>query len=119
MEPLIETLKEDEDRDVRRNAAKALGWIGGKRAVEHLTQALNDESHYVRGSAAESLEFIGDMRAVEHLIEALNDKNVFVRMSAAKALDGLGRKPKDEIEKALYLVAKREWGEVINLPSSV
>ena len=49
---------EDEDSDVRAEAADALGEIGDARAVEPLTQALEDEDAYVRYQAEKALEKI-------------------------------------------------------------
>jgi len=54
---LISALK-DEDSNVRRHAAKALGEIGDERAIGPLTEALDDEDEYVREAASEALEKI-------------------------------------------------------------
>ena len=85
---LIEALK-DEDRDVRRTAAWALGQIGPP-AVPALIQALRDEKWEVRQAAAEALEKIGDPQATPALIQALRDEDVGVRRVAAKALGQIG-----------------------------
>ena len=57
---LIAALK-DEDADVRRSAATALGKIGAeaKEAIPSLTDALKDEDADVRNNAAEALSKIG------------------------------------------------------------
>ena len=55
---LIEALG-DEDWDVRREAAWALGEIGDARAVPSLIEALRDEDWRVREAAVEALEGIG------------------------------------------------------------
>jgi len=54
---LISALK-DEDSDVRRHAAIALGEIGDERAVGPLTEALEDENSLVQKAAREALEKI-------------------------------------------------------------
>lgn len=82
---LVEALR-NEDRDVRRSAARALGQIGDARAVEPLITALRDESWGVRRDAAKALGRIGDARAVEPLLGALRDEDSNVRREAAKAL---------------------------------
>jgi HEAT repeat protein len=56
LDKLIENL-EDEDADVRRAAAQALGKIGDVRAVEPLITALENE--YVRDAAKEALRKLG------------------------------------------------------------
>ncbi|MBL7134198.1 MAG: HEAT repeat domain-containing protein, partial [Phycisphaerae bacterium] len=76
--PLIEALSDD-DSDVRKAAAKALGRLSDKRAVKPLVKALSDDEYYVRGAAAKALGQLGDKRAVVPLIEALADDNSRVR----------------------------------------
>jgi HEAT repeat protein len=52
-----QTLK-DENSDVGRKAAKALGKIGDKRSVKALELALKDESKPVQEEARKSLEIL-------------------------------------------------------------
>jgi HEAT repeat protein len=61
-------------RGVRRAAARALGQIGGPRAVEPLIAALKDVSWDVRDAATWALRQIGDPRAVKPLAAALKDR---------------------------------------------
>ncbi|MDP3012079.1 MAG: HEAT repeat domain-containing protein, partial [Candidatus Hydromicrobium sp.] len=74
VEPLIAALK-DNDWDVRKVAAEALGEIGDSLAVESLIAALKDKDRDVHYNAAVALGKIRDIRAVEPLIAALKDKN--------------------------------------------
>ncbi|MEX2720691.1 MAG: HEAT repeat domain-containing protein, partial [Candidatus Wukongarchaeota archaeon] len=113
VEPLTQSLK-DGDKDVRRNSTRALGKIG-EPAVEPLMMALKDKDVDVRKRAAETLGEIGDARAVEPLTQALKDEDGDVRWNAVGALDKLGWKPEDDIEKALYLIAKEEWDKLVRL----
>ncbi|WP_135611479.1 HEAT repeat domain-containing protein [Methanococcoides sp. AM1] len=83
---LLINLLNDESKNIRRSAAKALGEIGDVNAVEPLINLLNYESKGVRISAAKALGIIGDERAVEPLNNALKDESKGVRISAAKAL---------------------------------
>jgi HEAT repeat protein len=57
VEPLVSALKDD-DVDVRRGAASALGQIGDARAIEPLLSALRSGSDGVRRAAAEALDKI-------------------------------------------------------------
>ena len=66
VEPLIRALK-DENENVRKGAAWALGEIKDKRAVGPLIQALEDENNIVRTESAHALGEIGDKRAIEPL----------------------------------------------------
>ena len=77
-------------------AARELGRLGDKRAVEPLIACLNNTSirnPFIRSAAAEALGQIGDPRAVEPLIACLNDtsiRNPFIKSAAAEALGQIG-----------------------------
>jgi phycocyanobilin lyase subunit alpha len=77
IEVLIKALKDDEDRTgaggypLRRNAARALGKLGDRRAVPALMEALVCEDFYVREAAAQALEGLKDPVAVPILIQLL------------------------------------------------
>lgn len=147
VEPLIQTLK-DEDRRVRIEAMEALGEIGDVRAVEPLVGALKDAYSTVRMSAADALGRIGDAGAVEPLFQSVWDEDVAVRERAAEALGKMGEtavtflvqalkgenrearqravwalekigwQPRDDAERAHYLITraselgKKEWDEL-------
>ena len=91
MPPLITALK-DEDGDVRRAAAAALGELKDPRAVEPLISALKDGD--VRNTAARVLGEINPKwreteeakRKVPEFISDLKDKDVNVRLAAVWAL---------------------------------
>jgi HEAT repeat protein len=86
VQDLSEALK-NSDREVRRSAAKWLGFIGAKAAVQSLCEALEgDEDRTVRSTAAEALGKIGGEAAVRALCEALKDSDREIRQSAAWAL---------------------------------
>ena len=90
---LIEKLQ-DEDPQVRGEAAVALGWIGptAKEAVPALVKALQDENPQVRKDAAVALGWIGPTatEAVPGLIAALQDEMAAVRFTAARVLGDMG-----------------------------
>jgi HEAT repeat protein len=114
VDALIEALKVEETY-VRISVARALGKIRDSRAVDALIEALKDENSYVRKSVAWALGEIGDARAVDELVRMLNDEDSDVRESVAEALDKLGWEPKNEEERVLYLIAKRQWNECIKI----
>ena len=87
---LIKALRYKKDEDVRVNAARALGQIGGARAVRPLTKALADNESSVRREATKALGQIGDPQAVEALAGALEDGDSWVRREAAEALGKIG-----------------------------
>jgi hypothetical protein len=88
---LISALQ-DEEKDIRSDAADALGEIGDINAVESLvTLLLEDEDYSVRSAAAQALGAIGDVSAVSPLSQALFDEdNANVRKAIAKALGEIG-----------------------------
>lgn len=134
VEAFIQALKDD-DGYVRQEAAEFLERVAGKsildaeefkgagslgemvnkRAVEPLIQALKDDDRLVRSKAADALGMIGDRRAVDHLIKALKDEDNYVRRKASEVLDKLGWKPGNDIEKANYLIAKKQWDELVKV----
>lgn len=59
------------DYPLRRNAARALGKLGDKRAVAKLIESLNCSDYYVREAAAQSLEMLGDLAAIPVLVPLL------------------------------------------------
>jgi len=115
VEPLINVLKDDNKWWVREKAAEALGMIGDTRAVEPLIAALKDNNNGVRLYAMQALGLIGDTLAVEPLIILLTDKDWYVRWKSAETLDSLNWKPQTDLQKATYLVAKKEWRECIKM----
>ena len=70
---LLLQAKREEYKEVRKQAAIALGKIGDARAVEPLIQALKNEEPDVRAGAVKALGELGDKRAVEPLIQTLKD----------------------------------------------
>jgi HEAT repeat protein len=90
---LLVRLRQDEERDVRKLAAKTLGLIGAKaigpllsETVQALTDALKEEPAGLREYAARSLGQLGDKSALPALRKAARDPNGQVRASAAEAL---------------------------------
>ncbi|MEL7523492.1 MAG: HEAT repeat domain-containing protein, partial [Cyanobacteria bacterium J06553_1] len=74
---LLTALEDEQDRapdggyPLRRNAARALGKLGDKRAVEPLTRCLEFPDYYVREAAAQALEMLDDQRCINALSELL------------------------------------------------
>ncbi len=67
---LISALRNDNDSNVRAQAAWALGRIGSPQAMEALISALrNDEDNYVRAQAAWALSQIGTLKTLRNLIK--------------------------------------------------
>lgn len=75
---LIDALGDEDDRTdaggypLRRNAARALGKLGDRRAVMPLVEALACSDFYVREAAAQSLESLGDGACIPALVRLLN-----------------------------------------------
>ena len=95
LDKLIEDL-EDEDEEVRNEAAEALGEIGDARAVGPLIQVMKDavvdgDEWEICEHAAYALAAIGDESAVEPLIQIMTDAAVDERFSVLQdAADALG-----------------------------
>jgi HEAT repeat protein len=117
VEPLIPALG-DNNSDVRKNAATALGQIGNPRAVTPLINATRDIDLGVRQKAVEALGQIGDPSAVFSLIVTLGDVNSDLRKYAAVALDKIGWQPDQGANGAAYWIAKNEWDRCIEIGES-
>jgi len=74
---LIAALDDEEDctaaggYPLRRNAARALGKLGDRRAVQPLIHSLQCSDFYVREAAAQALEQLGDPACVPALLQLL------------------------------------------------
>jgi len=86
---LVRALADPGYPGIRSDAAKFLGEIADRRAVEPLLTALCDPSDIVREHAARALAAIGDPAAVEPLIRALADETREVRSQAVRSLGEL------------------------------
>jgi HEAT repeat protein/beta-lactamase regulating signal transducer with metallopeptidase domain len=82
---LIDLLR-DTNREVRKQAAHALGSIGDEAAVPGLKRAVSDSDTEVRRTAVESLKEIGGAEAMTALLALLKDSDPEVRRIAAEAL---------------------------------
>ncbi len=75
---LLTALEDEQDRapdggyPLRRNAARALGKLGDRSAVEPLIRCLQFPDFYVREAAARALSELGDRRCIPALIELLD-----------------------------------------------
>ncbi len=75
---LLMALEDEQDRapdggyPLRRNAARALGKLGDKSAVEPLIRCLEFPDFYVREAAAQALEMLDDRRCIATLMKLLD-----------------------------------------------
>lgn len=82
---LIEATR-DQDREVRKIAAHALGEIGDPAAIGALAVLARGQDNALRYAAVHALSEIEDSAAVEVLVELLKDADPEVRKIAARAL---------------------------------
>ena len=124
--PLLEALEDlwityfgEEGLELAEEIILTLGEIG-EPAVIPLIQILKTDYWQARMYAAEALEKTGDERAIEPLVQALRDDEADepiedVRAKAAEGLDKLDWEPRNDKEKAHYLIAKNQWDELVKL----
>lgn len=89
------------DEEIREEAARALGELGDRRAVNPLIELLNDDNRYVRREAAKSLGKIGDEKAIPALISALKDEDRYGREGAAEGLGEMGENAYSPLIRAM------------------
>jgi HEAT repeat protein len=114
VEPLARFLK-DEDIDIRWRAVHSLEEIGDASAGRFLAKALGDSPENFKPEIFRALGKVGDLDSLELALKALLSENRDVRNSAAKALESLNWTPKDDVEKAQYLIAKEDWNQLVNM----
>lgn len=78
---LLSEAMHDEDSGVRISAARGLGRIADKGAVDTLATALQDKNADVVFAALQALQNIGTDDAVKAIVDALNDDVVLRQMS--------------------------------------
>jgi hypothetical protein len=89
--PLLAQALRDENHQVRRLAAAALGTTGSIEAVPALCTAVLTDPHVgVRRTAGDALSDIGDPSAQPTMCKALKDANKLVRWRAARFLFDTG-----------------------------
>ena len=77
VDTLLMALEDEQDRapdggyPLRRNAARALGKLGDRKAVEPLSRCLQFPDYYVREASAQALEMLGDRSCISELMELL------------------------------------------------
>jgi HEAT repeat protein len=107
---MIATLKNG-DRDAKRIAAEALGYIGHidpDNAIPLLLKAIERKDHLIRGDAVEALGRLGQVdpkKYIPTLLRFCEDKEEFVRAAAAKALGHIGHADFQAVIPALLKMA--------------
>jgi len=100
---------DDEKTEVRIAAARLLGILGDKQAVDALLGKLADKNPRVREVAVEALGRVGDEKTVEVLIEKLEDRDPVFRLHTVRALARLGD------ERAVSPLVKRLDDKVLEV----
>lgn len=108
IEPLLESVN-DINTDVRIKAINALSTINDPRTIQPIVDALKDYQPSVRLAAANALNNINDKRATSALKNSLGDLDVRVRGAVRKTLLAKNWLPENDVEKAHYCIAKRDW----------
>ena len=107
VDPLIQALEND-NPEVRENAAHALGKIGDERAVESLIELLCDGNKEVKYAARDALANIGEP-ALNPLIRYIYDQNKSIP-SREQAIVALGRIGEPAVGPLIQLLAERGTG---------
>lgn len=104
---LAEALR-DEDRDVRRSAAYALGILDGRGVVRELVAALQDPDAEVRGASATSIGKVGTAEDGRALISLLADDSGSVRNRVLQALGVLRVREAGAALRQMYEANRRK-----------
>ena len=91
VDELIQTVTTSSEPSYRRrDAARSLGKLGDRSAVQPLASVLADKDRYVCRAAVEALGRIADAEAVGPLTKLMADPNAEVRRETAIALGDIG-----------------------------
>jgi HEAT repeat protein len=82
----LATALKDDEKDVRSDAALAIGILNGGVVVKDLVAALSDPDASVRGAAATAIGKVGTVEEGKALIPLLADDNETVRKRVLKAI---------------------------------
>jgi HEAT repeat protein len=117
-------LLEDDDPDVRRKSADALGALAHRdgpgrawktRITARLAKALEDEDIMVARIAAESLSGIDDPVVIAALVKALESEDFMRFERAGQALARTGWEPATDTHRARLLVARWKFDAAAKL----
>lgn len=122
---IIDSLSHEVNR-AKESSIKALGEIGGKRAVDVLIRFSEDRtrivSSYLWLIAIEALGRLGDKRAIESLIRSLahyqKESLIDGVVETMKALVKLGWKPSDDTQEQIrftYLLLSKKWDDLLRI----
>jgi HEAT repeat protein len=110
--PVLIDLLEDEDNEVRFNAAQRLAYIADERSTEALVKALNDPYGQVRRNAAIGISNIGKEEYVPDLVSSIIknlaniNKSGPERFYAASAFTAIGKLSSTSPPEILQLLNK-------------
>jgi len=102
----------DEDAEVRRLAATALGKLEDAACIEPLLAALRDGDAEVQKAAILSLKRASDERVTAALVPMLHHGNAGVRGCAARVLEFSGWHPATREDEMWFLIAKGKFSQV-------
>jgi HEAT repeat protein len=88
--PLMDALSSGSDTTIKVNAARSLGRLRDRRAVDALISAAGSGEADVKVAALESLGAIADHNSTDALFAATTDEDPAVRDAAIKSLAALG-----------------------------
>ena len=100
----------DEDKDIREEAALALGILNGTEAVPTLVNTLKDPEASVRGAAATAIGKIGTAEDGRALVPLLSDESATVRNRVMQAIGVLHVKEAGPALRQLYEANRRKEG---------
>jgi HEAT repeat protein len=102
----------DEEKDIREEAAFAIGILNGTEVVPALTEALKDPEPSVRGAAATAIGKIGTAEDGRTLVPLLSDESAAVRNRVMQAIGVLHVKEAGPALRQLYEANRRKEGGI-------
>lgn len=110
---VVEELLDSVTDDNLRTTISILGDIGNTRGASLCIDALRNLDWKTRSEALDALTKIRADFSRDPIFDVLNDSDSFIRKKAVEAIDECGWKPKNDTENISYLMAKREWAQLL------
>jgi hypothetical protein len=111
--PLVAMLHEDGDVGVQRAAAEGLGFLGERRAVQHLARHLENGVFNINWEAARALARLGGTEATQRLWKYAS------MADADERFDSIGREATDRLAEMLDARGRVDAGKALRSATDV
>ncbi len=103
----LQSMLQDPDKSVRKEALKGLGMANAPLDVGELCELLRDADMAIQSQAIDAIVQLNDPQTVDHLLGILEDEQEYVRRAAVEVLNAIA--DTDAIKDLLVAIKDRDW----------